>query len=64
MLRKKMIRKIIITSSALFALLLIYLIPNQDEKLNINQNLEYVNLEVATNTIYYFINFPSILFIY
>ena len=57
MLRKKMIRKIIITSSALFALLLIYLIPNQDEKLNINQNLEYVNLEVATNTIYLLDNY-------
>ena len=57
MLRKKMIRKIIITSSALFALLLIYLIPNQEEKLNINQNLEYVNLEVATNTIYLLDNY-------
>lgn len=57
MLRKKMIRKIIITSSALFALLLIYLIPNQDEKLNISQNLEYVNLEVATNTIYLLDNY-------
>ena len=57
MLRKKMIRKIIITSSALFALLLIYLIPNQDEKLNINQNLEYVNLEAATNTIYLLDNY-------
>ena len=57
MLRKKMIRKIIITSSALFALLLIYLIPNQDEKLNINQNFEYVNLEVATNTIYLLDNY-------
>lgn len=57
MLRKKMIRKIIITSSALFALLLIYLIPNQEEKLNIDQNLEYVNLEVATNTIYLLDNY-------
>ena len=57
MLKRKMIRKIIITSSALFALLLIYLIPNQDEKLNINQNLEYVNLEVATNTIYLLDNY-------
>ena len=57
MLRKKMIRKIIITSSALFALLLIYLIPNQEEKLNINQNLEYVNLEVETNNIYLLDNY-------
>ena len=57
MLKRKMIRKIIISTSALFALFLIYLIPNQDEKLNINQNLEYVNLEVATNTIYLLDNY-------
>ncbi len=50
MLKKKMIRKIIISTSALFALFLIYLIPN--EKLEINQNLEYVDLEVTTNSIY------------
>ena len=50
MLKKKMIRKIIVSTSALFALFLIYMIPN--EKLEIKQNLEYVNLEVVTNTIY------------
>ena len=50
MLKKKMIRKIIVSTSALFALFLIYMIPN--EKLDIKQNLEYVNLEVVTNTIY------------
>ncbi len=50
MLKKKMIRKIIISTSALFALFLIYLIPN--EELEINQNLEYVDLEVNTNSIY------------
>lgn len=58
MLKRKMIRKIIIASSALFALLLIYLIPNnQNDKLNINQNLEYVNLEVATSSIYLIDNY-------
>ena len=58
MLKRKMIRKIIIASSALFALLLIYLIPNsQDDKLDINQNLEYVNLEVVTNSIYLIDNY-------
>ena len=57
MLKRKMIRKIIIASSALFALLLIYLIPNQDDKLNIDQNLEYVNLEVETNSIYLLDNY-------
>ena len=50
MLKKKMIRKIIISTSALFALFLIYLIPNKE--LEINQNLEYVDLEVNTNSIY------------
>ena len=50
MLKKKMIREIIISTCALFALFLIYLIPN--EKLEINQNLEYVDLEVTTNSIY------------
>ncbi len=50
MLKKKMIRKIIISTSALFALFLIYLIPN--EELEISQNLEYVELEVNTNSIY------------
>ena len=50
MLKKKMIRKLIISTSALFALFLIYLIPN--EELEINQNLEYVDLEVNTNSIY------------
>lgn len=51
MLKRKIVRKIIITSSALFALLLIYLVPKQEE-LNIVQNLEYVDLEVNTNSIY------------
>ena len=55
MLRKKMIRKIVISTSALFALFLLYLIPN--EKLDIKQNLEYVNLEVATNSIYLLDNY-------
>ena len=58
MLKRKVIRKIIIASSALFALLLIYLIPNnQNDKLNINQNLEYINLEVATSSIYLIDNY-------
>lgn len=55
MLKKKMIRKIIISTSALFALFLIYLIPN--EELDIKQSLEYVELEVATNSIYLLDNY-------
>lgn len=53
MLKRKMIRKIIIASSALFALLLIYLIPNEKEKgLNIDQELEYVDSNVVTGNIF------------
>ena len=50
MLKKKMIRKIIISTSALFALFLIYLIPN--EELDIKQSLGYIDLDVTTNNIY------------
>lgn len=49
MLKRKMIRKIIISSSALFALLLIYLMPNEP---NIKESLEYVNNDIVFNNIY------------
>lgn len=54
MLKRKMIRKIIISSSALFALFLIYLIPNDEAKNNIQfeQSLEYNDPKVSTNSIY------------
>ena len=54
-----MIRKIIISTSALFALFLLYLIPTSDknDELDVSQNLEYVNLEVETNSIYLLDNF-------
>jgi len=59
MLKKKMIRKIIVATSALFALLLLYLIPNDDvdSNLEINQNLEYLELDVVTNSIYLLDNY-------
>jgi len=59
MLKRKLIRKIIITTSALFALLLLYLIPNEDndDELQINQNLEYLDLQVTTNSIYLLDNY-------
>lgn len=59
MLKRKMIRKIIISTSALFALFLFYLIPKEEknENLEINQNLEYVNAEVITNNIYLLDNY-------
>ena len=46
MIKRKMIRKIIVATSALFALLLLYLIPNEE---NNNQNLnliDYYNLKM------------------
>lgn len=59
MLKKKMIRKIIVATSALFALFLIYIIPNEDNESNlqIDQNLEYLDLDVATNSIYLLDNY-------
>ena len=59
MLKRKMIRKIIISTSALFALFLFYLISKEEknENLEINQNLEYVNAEVITNNIYLLDNY-------
>lgn len=53
MLKRKIINKIIVASSALFALFLIYLIPNEEVKeLEVPQNLEYINLDVNTNSIF------------
>lgn len=54
MLKRKMIRKIIVATSALFALFLIYLIPNTEKNkdLIVDQNLEYVDLDVTTNSIF------------
>lgn len=59
MLKKKMIRKIIVATGALFSLLLLYLIPNDDmdNNLEINQNLEYLELDVVTNSIYLLDNY-------
>ena len=54
MLREKSLRKILVSTAALFALLLVYLIPDSDNKTlnNIKQELEYVNNSATTNEIY------------
>lgn len=44
MLKKISIKKFCLTSVALFAITLIYLLPKNEEKLNIDQELEYVDL--------------------
>lgn len=53
MLKRKSLRKILVTSAGLFALLLVYIIPKDNNTLSpINQELEYVNTEVKTNEIF------------
>jgi len=52
MLKKISLRKIGLTSAALFATLLIYLLPNNEEKLKPKETLEYVNKDVNTNDIF------------
>lgn len=55
MLKRKMIRKFFVASAALFALFLLYLIPKDsspNQLQNIPQNLEYVNADVQTNSIF------------
>ena len=51
MLKKISIRKIILSSVALFAIMLLYLIPS-NEKLDIKQELEYVGKEVEGSNIF------------
>lgn len=52
MLKKISLRKIGLTSAALFALTLIYLLPNNEQKLDINSELEYVDNSVITSPIF------------
>ncbi len=57
MLKNKLIKKLLISVSAIFALLLIYFLPNKEEDLVINQKLEYENQEVITSTIFLLDNY-------
>lgn len=52
MLKKISIRKISLSIAALFALLLIYLIPSNTPKLDIKEQLEYVDLNVTSTPIF------------
>lgn len=55
MLKRKMIRKLFVASAALFALLLLYVIPKEPSKdslKDIPQNLEYIDTTVKTNSIF------------
>jgi len=59
MLKRKLIRKILIATSALFALFLIYIIPNEESEnnLQIDQNLEYLNPDIITQSVYLLDNY-------
>ena len=52
MLKRIYTKKIITCFVALFAILLIYFIPNNDEVINYKEEIEYVNKDVKTNTIF------------
>lgn len=52
MLKKSLIKKLIIAGGALFALFLIYLIPSNEDDLEINQKLEYYDQEIITSPIF------------
>ena len=52
MLKRFWIKKIIIASSALFALLLICLIPKEEKTLNVKQELEYVDKSANKSEIF------------
>ncbi len=52
MLKRISIRKIILSSLALFAMFLIYIIPANDKSLDIKEELEYVNTNVESSPIF------------
>lgn len=53
MLKKIYLKKLIVCSVALFAILLIYIVPKEeDNKLETNQELNYVSKDIQTSTIY------------
>ena len=52
MIKKKLYRKIAVTSAALFALFLLYLIPKNEYNLDVKQELSYVNNDVIKNEVF------------
>ena len=52
MLKKISIRKIVLSSFALFAMFLIYIIPANENKLDIKEELEYVNTNIESTPIF------------
>lgn len=52
MLKRLSLKKLTLTTVALFAILLIYLIPGNDNRLDVSTDLEYVNADAVTNSIF------------
>lgn len=52
MLKKMIIKRIIVTTCVIFALVLLYVIPKNSTDLEISQKLEYTSKEVNTHTIF------------
>ena len=52
MLKKISIRKIMLSSLALFAMFLIYIIPSNEKTLDIKEELEYVNTNIESSPIF------------
>ena len=54
MLKRFYIKKLIICSIVIFAILLIYVIPDNNNKSQVKEEVEYVNTNVETSTIFLF----------
>jgi germination protein M len=52
MLKRIYTKKLVVCSVVLFALLLIYFIPDESNKLKIKEEIEYVNIDIKTSTIF------------
>lgn len=52
MLKKMWVRKIVLSTLALFAITLIYIIPSNEKKINVSEELEYVNTNIGSSQIF------------
>lgn len=52
MLKKMIIKRVIVTTCVIFALVLLYVIPKNSRELEISQELKYTSKEVNTHTIF------------
>ena len=52
MLKRIYKKKLIVCSIVIFAMLMVYFIPNENNKFQFKEEIEYVNVDVKTSTIY------------